>query len=90
MGADIADTATSARARRISAPGGLLVVCVGRFGEPILGIFGLNNTNIAQGPGRDELARLTDQRVTGVVVCQQELGTIGRFDVRQLAGVVQA
>ena len=58
MRADIAEGAAGARALRIDAPFGLLVAGrLGRSGQPVLRILGLNEANLA------ELARRTMSRL---------------------------
>ena len=73
MGADVADAAGGAGAFGVGAPSGLFLV--GFFeggGEPALRVFDDHFAEVAEGTGADEVARLFDHGVAGVVVGEDE------------------
>ena len=71
MGSDIAN-GPCPRTQGIGAPVGLFVVWICGLGQPILGVFRMNNANVTQVPIGNHFARLTDQRIARVIMCQEK------------------
>ena len=56
-------------ALRVGAPFGLLAPCrFNRLGQPALNILSLNNTNFSQLSVGNHFSRLTDHRITRIIV----------------------
>ena len=73
MRADVAERAARARALRIDAPFGLLVAGrLGRPGQPVLRILGLNETDLAEFARPNHLAHAAHQGIAGVIMGQRE------------------
>ena len=73
MGADVADAAAGAGARRVGAPFGLFRPGgLQRLGQPVLRIFHLHHPQLAQFARRHHLARLAHHRIAGIVMGQDE------------------
>src|SRR5580704_4908975 len=78
--ADVAKRAGGSALRGVGAPRGLFLAGVfERRGEPILRVFDLHEAKLAEFAGSDHFARLTNDGVAGVVVCETE-NFAGFFD----------
>src|SRR5689334_18896746 len=88
MRADIAGRAADARLRRIGAPGGLFLAgLLDRFRQPVLRIFGLDDSYIAEFAVRDHLTRMADHWITGIVMRQHEESGALIGDLLELLGI---
>ena len=73
MRADIGDATALTGLRRVSAPSGLLLAGMfDWFGQPVLQIFDLHMAHAPDATRRDQRARLSDHRIAGVSLGQDE------------------
>ena len=84
---DIPNCATSTGACRVRAPGSLFEILL--FRQPVLWVFGVDDTDVSQRARRHHFARLTHHRISGVVVSQDEKRARGLSRCDQFLGICQ-